>query len=70
MSVGNVGLETADRVDEAGTTGTDLFERAPFVRRLVRSRSFQFLLIYPNFLVFYLLVLAGIFGHPLGNVNA
>lgn len=50
--------------------GVDLLERSPRLKRLLRSRSFQFLLIYPNFLIFYILVISAIFGHPLGNVNA
>jgi polyferredoxin len=50
--------------------GTDLLEKAPWLKRLVRSRSFQFLLVLPNLLVFYVLLLAGVVGHPLGSVNA
>ncbi len=50
--------------------GTDLLEKAPFFKHLVRTRSFQFLIIFPNFVIFYALLLAAIFGHPLGNVNA
>ena len=47
----------------------DLFEKFPLLKRLVRWRSFQFLLILPNMIVFYLLFIAGIFGTPVGNKN-
>jgi len=49
---------------------TDLFEKVPFLKRFVRTRSFQFLLILPNLVIFYVLLMAAVFGHPLGNVNA
>lgn len=47
----------------------DLFEKIPFLKRLVRLRSFQFAVILPNLLVFYLLFIAGIYGTPVGNKN-
>lgn len=56
-------------VEPSRRTEPDLFEKLPPLKRFVRSRSFQFLLIFPNLVVFYVLVLAGIFGHPMGNVN-
>ena len=57
-------------VERPPLQGTDLLVKVPFLKALVRSRSFQFLLILPNMVVFYALILAGIFGHPLGSVNA
>jgi polyferredoxin len=47
----------------------DLFERFPPLKRMVRLRSFQFLMMLPNLLVFLLLFIAGIFGTPVGNKN-
>ncbi|MFQ5652947.1 MAG: 4Fe-4S binding protein, partial [bacterium] len=47
----------------------DLFEWVPGLKRFVRLRSFQFLMILPNLLVFHLLFIAGIFGTPVGNKN-
>lgn len=47
----------------------DLFRVIPGLKRLVRLRSFQFLVVLPNLLVFYLMLLAGIFGTPVGNRN-
>lgn len=47
----------------------DLLARLPWLDRFVRARSFQFLLILPNFLLFYLFILTGIFGTPVGNRN-
>jgi polyferredoxin len=49
--------------------GLDLFELVPGLKKLVRMRSFQYLLILPNLIVFYLLFIAGIFGTPVGNKN-
>ncbi len=63
-------VSTVEVLPKPAPTGTDLLERAPLVKRLLQTRSFQFLIIFPNFLVFYVLLLAAIFGHPLGNVNA
>ncbi len=47
----------------------DLFELVPGLKKLVKLRSFQYLLILPNLIVFYLLFIAGIFGTPVGNKN-
>ena len=33
------------------------------------QRRWQFLLIFPNFVIFYLFMLTGIFGNPMGNQN-
>jgi hypothetical protein len=66
MSVTTVQAAPRARTD----LGTDLLEKASWLKRLVRSRCFQFLLVFPNLLVFYVLIVAGIIGHPLGSVNA
>ncbi|MBI3950833.1 MAG: 4Fe-4S binding protein, partial [Acidobacteria bacterium] len=47
----------------------DLFATLPWLKRLVRWRSFQFVVILPNLLLFYLFILAGLFGSPIGNRN-
>lgn len=47
----------------------DLFAKFPFLKRLVKMRSFQFLVILPNFVLFFLFILNGIFGTPVGNRN-
>ncbi|MFQ5662645.1 MAG: 4Fe-4S binding protein [Terriglobia bacterium] len=47
----------------------DLFARWPGLKRLVRMRSFQFLVILPNLFMFYLFLIAGVFGTPVGNRN-
>ncbi len=49
--------------------GIDLFEMFPVVKRIVKLRSFQFLVVLPNVLVFYLFFVAALFGHPMGNQN-
>jgi hypothetical protein len=47
----------------------DLFEKIPFLKRIVKARSFQFLAILPNLFVFYVIIIAGLFGSPVGNKN-
>ena len=47
----------------------NLFERLKWLKRMVAHRSFQFLLILPNFIVFYLFILSSLWGSPVGNRN-
>ncbi|MFQ5864051.1 MAG: 4Fe-4S binding protein [bacterium] len=73
--------ETEQRVDSSETTVADrkvspakgfrldLFEWVPGLKRFVRLRSFQFLMMLPNLLIFHVLFIAGIFGTPVGNKN-
>lgn len=72
MSATPVSIGDRRRPDLAAVPppGTDLFEKFPRLRRFVGTRSFQFLLICPNLVIFYLLMVAGLFGLPLGNVNS
>ena len=66
----SIGAVKEPALREVPPLGPDLFEKLPWLKRFAGTRSFQFLLIFPNLVIFYLLMLAGIFGHPLGNVNA
>jgi 4Fe-4S binding protein len=47
----------------------DIFARWPWMKRLVRMRSFQFLLILPNLAFFYFFLMTALFGTPVGNRN-
>jgi hypothetical protein len=47
----------------------DVFGRWPWLKRLVRMRSFQYLVMIPNLFMFYLFLIAGLFGTPVGNRN-
>ncbi|MDD5542187.1 MAG: 4Fe-4S binding protein [Acidobacteriia bacterium] len=47
----------------------DVFAHLPWLKGLVRMRSFQFLVILPNLFLFYLFLIAGFFGTPIGNRN-
>ena len=49
--------------------GTNLFDALPGLKKIVKLRSFQFLLVFPNFIFFYIFLIAGIFGSPVGNRN-
>jgi polyferredoxin/heme/copper-type cytochrome/quinol oxidase subunit 2 len=41
----------------------------PWINRLIRHRSFQFLVILPGFVLFYLFILSALQGSPVGNRN-
>lgn len=47
----------------------DLFEKIPFLKIIAKKRWLQFALIFPNLVIFYLFLIAGIFGTPVGNKN-
>ncbi|HZT44377.1 MAG TPA: 4Fe-4S binding protein [Chthonomonadaceae bacterium] len=47
----------------------DLFAKAPWLARLVKLRSFPAMLIIPNLIMFWIFLLAGIFGSPVGSRN-
>lgn len=47
----------------------DLFAKLPWLARLVKLRSFPNLLIIPNLIMFWIFLLSGIFGSPVGNRN-
>lgn len=47
----------------------NLFEKFPLLKRLVQARSFQFWMILPNLVLFYLFILSGLFGTPIGSHN-
>jgi len=55
----------------AGTRsrGRNLFRVLPWLYTFVRMRSFQFLLVFPAFVIFYFFILAGLAGSPVGNRN-
>jgi polyferredoxin len=47
----------------------DLLEKFPTLKKIVKMRSFQFLVLLPNLALFLLFLLTGIFGNPIGNQN-
>lgn len=47
----------------------DLLEKFPILKKIVKSRYFQFALILPSMFIFYIIILAGIIGTPVGNKN-
>ena len=47
----------------------NLLEMMPALKRFVNFRSFQFLVIMPNFAVFCLLIISSLWGSPVGNRN-
>jgi polyferredoxin len=47
----------------------NLLETFPLLKWLVKRRSFQFLLLFPGVVVFYLFIIASLWGSPVGNSN-
>lgn len=47
----------------------DLFKRFPLLKTFVKKRWFQFALIFPTLIGFYIILLAGFIGTPVGNKN-
>ncbi len=41
----------------------------PLIKRIVRARSYHFAVIFPNFVVFIILLVAAFYGPPVGNQN-
>jgi ferredoxin len=64
-----ISKQTSPAYAQAKTWRINLFTRWPWLKRLLRMRSFQFLVILPNLLLFYLFLIAGVFGTPVGNRN-
>jgi hypothetical protein len=48
----------------SGFKRINLLERLPWLKRIIKLRSFQFLLIFPNFVFFYLFILSAFWGSP------
>ena len=47
----------------------NLLEKLPWLAKIFKLRSFQFLVILPNFIVFYLFIISSLRGSPVGNRN-
>ncbi len=47
----------------------NLLEHLPWLKWLVLRRSFQFLILFPGFIIFYLFILSSLWGSPVGNRN-
>jgi polyferredoxin len=47
----------------------NLFERVPLLKRIMHHRAFQFALVLPGLIAFIVVILAGIFGTPVGAKN-
>ena len=53
----------------AGPKRRNLLDIFPWLKRIIKLRSFQFWVILPNFIVFYLFILSSLQGSPVGNRN-
>jgi polyferredoxin/heme/copper-type cytochrome/quinol oxidase subunit 2 len=53
----------------SGFKRINLLEKLPWLKKVVKLRSLQFLIILPNFIVFYFFILSSLWGSPVGNRN-
>ncbi|MGD8724758.1 MAG: cupredoxin domain-containing protein, partial [Desulfobacterales bacterium] len=53
----------------SGFKRINLLDKFPLLKKILKLRSFQFLVILPNFVVFYLFILSSLWGSPVGNRN-
>jgi polyferredoxin/plastocyanin len=53
----------------SGFNRINLLEKLPWLAKIFKLRSFQFLVILPNFIVFYLFIISSLRGSPVGNRN-
>jgi len=47
----------------------NLLEKLPWLKKILKWRSIQFLVILPNLVFFYFFLIAGVWGSPVGNRN-
>jgi polyferredoxin len=53
----------------SGFRRINLLEKYPWLKKIVQLRSFHFLIILPNFVVFYFFIVSSLWGSPVGNRN-
>jgi polyferredoxin len=53
----------------SGFRRINLLERLPGIKKVLKLRSFQFLVILPNFIIFYLFIISSLRGSLVGNRN-
>lgn len=58
-----------NRSPKKETKHLNLFDILPGLKWLVKRRSFQFFLLFPGFVIFYLFIIASLKGSPVGNHN-
>jgi hypothetical protein len=56
-------------VRATGFKRINILQTFPWLKRMLKHRGFQFLVILPNFIVFYLFILSSLWGSPVGNRN-
>ena len=47
----------------------NILDRFLWIKKIVKLRSFQFMIIVPNLIIFYLFILSSLWGSPVGNRN-
>jgi polyferredoxin len=53
----------------SGFQPINLLEKFAWLKKIVKLRGFHFMIILPNFIVFYLFILSSLWGSPVGNRN-
>ena len=57
------------RSHSTGFKRKNILDSFPLLKRIVKLRNFQFLIILPNLIIFYLFILSSLWGSPVGNRN-
>ncbi|MFH1350113.1 MAG: 4Fe-4S binding protein [Pseudomonadota bacterium] len=52
-----------------GFSRINILDHLPWLKRIIKLRSFHFLMLSPNLIVFYLFILSALWGSPVGNRN-
>ena len=47
----------------------NLFKKFPLLKKFAKVKGFQFILILPSLFIFYIIIISGLIGTPLGNRN-
>jgi len=55
--------------ETSGSKRINILELLPWLKWLVKRRSFHFVILFPSFIIFYLFILSGLWGNPVGNRN-
>ena len=61
--------EQGDLIPESKGFRIDLFEKIPILKKMAKSRYYQFTLTFIGLFVFFVVILGGFIGTPIGNRN-
>ncbi|MEI6576336.1 MAG: 4Fe-4S binding protein [Bacteroidota bacterium] len=59
----------ADLLTESKGFRINLFKKFPLLKKFAKLKGFQFILILPSLFIFYIIIISGLIGTPMGNRN-